>query len=152
MRTFRDSVEVELNVRRRELNVRFTTAILDQRNLRSLNPDLQECQNLFRLRIRFIQLDRFWESRDPLSRDISFLAVLDTPAIYFRKLKDLVPTFSHSTTTWREFDAWSRQTALVHDPRGQEKSTTNLHRSGQIVDIGKFNCSNLFDAHYLFNL
>ncbi|KAJ5572549.1 hypothetical protein N7450_009533 [Penicillium hetheringtonii] len=123
MRTFRDSVEVELNVRRRELNVRFTTAILDQRNLRSLNPDLQECQNLFRLRIR----------------DISFLAVLDTPAIYFRKLKDLVPTFSHSTTTWREFDAWSRQTALVHDPRGQEKSTTNLHRSGQIVDIGRWN-------------
>lgn len=138
MRTFKDSPQVTLDVRRRELNVIFSAVILDHRNLWNniINSDYQEFQNVFRLRIEFLQLSKLWETRDTQSKDISFLAILETPALYFRRLKNLDHTFE-SETTWREFDAWSRQTALVHNPWGQNKSTINLHRSGHIVDIGK---------------
>lgn len=137
MHAFKDSLRGSLDIRRRELSVNFTTNIRDIRSLRNPSLNSEENESLFRLRIKFIQLGKLWKFHDQ-SKDISLLAVLEHPALYFRRLENLEPTFQ-SDTAWKEFDAWPRQTALVHNPEAQVNNTliTNLYRSGQIVDIGK---------------
>lgn len=139
MHAFKGSLRGSLDIRRRELSINFTTNIRDSRSLR--NPSLysEENESLFRLRVKFIQLDKLWASHDPQSKDISLLAILEHPALYFRRLKNLEPTFQ-SDTNWKEIDAWPRQTALVHNPEALVNQTliTNLYRSGQIVDIGEY--------------
>ncbi|CAI7574454.1 unnamed protein product [Penicillium pancosmium] len=140
MHAFKGSLKGSLDIRRRELSIIFTTNIRDSRSLRNPSLNSEENESLFRLRVKFIQLDKLWASHDPQSKDISLLAILEHPALYFRRLKNLEPTFQ-SDTNWKEIDAWPRQTALVHNPEALVNQTliTNLYRSGQIVDIGRWN-------------
>lgn len=137
MRKFKkeDSVKLSLDVRRRQLNIEFIAPIYDGRYLPQ-SIRLQDYLSLFRTRIEFIQLTKIWETRDPKSGDVTLFFILETPALYFRRLKNIRSTFQ-SDKKWREIDAWLRQTALMHNPHIKDKQTTNLYRKDQIVDIGK---------------
>jgi RNA-dependent RNA polymerase len=138
MHAFKYSLRGSIDIRRRELSVSFTANIRDNRMYLGPSPNPEEEESLFQLRVKFNQLDKLWASHDPESKVISFLAILEHPALFFRRLKNVEPTFQ-SETTWKEFDAWPRQTALVHNPESlaNQRLITNLYRSGQIVDIGK---------------
>ncbi|CAI7665782.1 unnamed protein product [Penicillium manginii] len=140
MHAFKYSLRGSIDIRRRELSVSFTANIRDNRMYLGPSPNPEEEESLFQLRVKFNQLDKLWASHDPESKVISFLAILEHPALFFRRLKNVEPTFQ-SETTWKEFDAWPRQTALVHNPESlaNQRLITNLYRSGQIVDIGRWN-------------
>ncbi|KAJ5111120.1 hypothetical protein N7532_001655 [Penicillium argentinense] len=136
MRSFETSPKMTIDVRRREVNLKFTTAILDRRNTTTI--DLQESQSVFRATIQFLQLKKVWKTTNPETKCVSFLFILDTPARYYRRLKDISHTFI-GQDSWREYDIWTRQTALVHNPWTLDRQRTNLRRTGHIVDIGRWN-------------
>lgn len=90
----------------------------------------------YRVKILFSQLNKVWESQDSSLGNLSFLIILDYPAIYHRKLLDPTSTFT-GDCSWRETDTWLRQTRIIHDVRRGVDIATNLRKSGHLIDLGK---------------
>ena len=90
----------------------------------------------YRVKILFSQLNKMWESQDSSLGNLSFLIILDYPAIYHRKLLDPTSTFT-GDYSWRETDTWLRQTRIIHDVRRGVDIATNLRKSGHLIDLGE---------------
>ena len=102
----------------------------------SAEGKVSKSKSLFRQKIAFHQLGDIWETYSSTARELSFLVILDSPAIFHRRLKDITKTFS-GDRSWREPDTWWRQTELAHDPGLQKGLPTNLCKKGQMLDLGK---------------
>lgn len=91
-------------------------------------------QPAFRLKISFLQLARIWEINHADSQEISLVIFLDTPPTCHRQSSNVMASFNNPSS-WREADLWQRQTSIAHVV-GENLTTVNLRRSGQIVDLG----------------
>lgn len=133
MRTFDAYAGVVLTV---NLRMRAFLVHFKMRMFKPIHDPSEPEFGKFRVKIPFHQLGRIWESTDTSTKNLSFLIILDTPAVYHRQVKDVNDTFAGSETIWREGDTWQRQTSMAH-----RQVTTNapisLRRSGQIVDLGE---------------
>lgn len=130
LKTLNDSPSFVVNVKERAVYLYF------QEDIRlSTNAEVKDPLSSFRLKLPFYQLTRVWEMHDEASQELSFLIILDSPVVCHRKMQNIKGTFQ-GESSWRESDTWHRQTAIVHNPWLQLALTTNLRRSGQIVDIG----------------
>ncbi|KAI2786432.1 hypothetical protein POX_g08817 [Penicillium oxalicum] len=94
-------------------------------------------QSAFRLKISFLQLARIWEINHADSQEISLVIFLDTPPTCHRQSSNVMASFNNPSS-WREADLWQRQTSIAHVV-GENLTTVNLRRSGQIVDLGRWN-------------
>ncbi|KAJ5357535.1 RNA-dependent RNA polymerase eukaryotic-type [Penicillium brevicompactum] len=95
-------------------------------------------QHDYRLKITFLQLSEVFKTFDDATQQTSLLIVLDDSVICHRKVKNPHITFNESRA-WREEDSWYRQTTVTHNPSSQKNATTNLKRTGQVIDLGRWN-------------
>jgi RNA-dependent RNA polymerase len=91
----------------------------------------------YRVRLSFLQLSQIFEQYDTITEQTSFLIILDSSAIFHRRLKNTSSSFTE-LRNWREEDAWYRQTTVRRNPHVVETSSNNLKKSGHIVDTGKY--------------
>jgi RNA-dependent RNA polymerase len=91
----------------------------------------------YRVRLSFLQLSQIFEQYDTITEQTSFLIILDSSAIFYRRLKNTSSSFTE-LRNWREEDAWYRQTTVRRNPHVVETSSNNLKKSGHIVDTGKY--------------
>ncbi|KAL5332831.1 RNA dependent RNA polymerase-domain-containing protein [Aspergillus crustosus] len=91
----------------------------------------------YRLKVPFSQLDRFFQTRNSLTRGCSHITFLGSPPVYHRRLKNIESTFSEETS-WREWDVWFRQTHVVHTPQKLATLPVCLRRQNPIIDIGRW--------------
>ncbi|KAJ5594295.1 uncharacterized protein N7459_000503 [Penicillium hispanicum] len=129
------SPHLVLNVPMRALFLYFQIAI---EGTQSTEQGASAPKSLFRQKIGFHQLGKIWELYDSNTQELSFLTIMDSPAIYHRQVKDIMSTFTGGRS-WREPDTWYRQTGLTHNPSLQKKLPTNLCKREQIVDLGRWN-------------
>lgn len=131
MASFGDALSFMINLRERAIFVFFQSSIRLPTSERG-----NFTKALFRLKLPLFRLTQIWKRQNDTSKEISYLIVLDSPAVYHRQLSNFKLAFQ-SETSWREADTWYRQTSITYDPWSQRKLTTHLHRTGQIVDIGE---------------
>ena len=91
----------------------------------------------YRLKIHFSQLDRFLESKDSSTGDISHFTFLGSPPEYHRRIQNTENSFGNKETSWREWDTWYRQANIVHNPTELAHLPVGLRRLNPIIDIGK---------------
>jgi RNA-dependent RNA polymerase len=126
---------VVLNLSRRELVVFFQLGIFDNRRTEKA---VEDTFHEYRLRVPFAQLTRLLQKRDNSSVSISHIIPLDAPPIYHRRLKDLSSTFSIREGSWRDEDAWFRQTDIVHVPEELARLPISLRKHKAIINIGRW--------------
>ncbi|OOQ81566.1 putative RNA-directed RNA polymerase (Sad-1) [Penicillium brasilianum] len=138
MRTFQKeaSPKVVVDVRSKVLHAYFSVTVHEARPFIPSVPEVSP--STFRLKIPFLQLTRVWETHEPDSDEVSLIIILDSPPIYHRQSTDILST-SSTHTSWRDTDLWQRQTCIAHKTGVQDLVKTNLRRSGQIVDLGRWN-------------
>lgn len=132
MRTFEnsDSLKAVFDVRNRALYVFFDLTIRQSKSKFTITA---APPSLFRIRIKFFELSRIWEMRNDDTGEQSYVIALDAPAIFHRQAST---SAFNSEIIWRASDTWYRQTSVVHNPLSQANITTNLRKSGQIIDTG----------------
>lgn len=96
-------------------------------------PDLT--QHEYRLKITFLQLSEIFERT--AHNQTSFFIILASAIICHRKVSNVQITFTEPRS-WREEDTWYRQTAVAHNPSVLRNATTNLKKSGQVIDLGEY--------------
>ncbi|KAJ5538290.1 hypothetical protein N7494_007769 [Penicillium frequentans] len=135
MRTFdnSDSLKAVVDIRNRALSILFDVKI---RQSNSKHKSLAAPPSLFRIRVKFFELSKIWETRNDDTSEQSYFIVLDAPAVFHRQAST---TVFNSEIIWRASDTWYRQTSVVHNPLSQANITTNLRKSGQIIDTGRWN-------------
>lgn len=94
-------------------------------------------QHEYRLKITFLQLGEVFERLDQASHQMSLYIVLDSSVICHRKVGNYKMIFTEPRS-WREEDAWYRQTSVAHNPSLLKNITTNLKKSGQVIDLGQY--------------
>ncbi|KAI9368815.1 RNA dependent RNA polymerase-domain-containing protein [Aspergillus egyptiacus] len=119
-----------INLRRKDLLVYFQLPIASAG--RWLPP--QE----YRLRVPFSQLDRFFQTWNSVTGNISHFIFLGSPPIYHRRISNIESTFIEETS-WRETDTWFRQTQIAHNPQELASLPVSLRRQNPIIDIGRWN-------------
>lgn len=94
-------------------------------------------QHDYRVKITFLQLSDVFEKIDEASKQkqTSLFIILDSAVICHRKVGNVQITFTEPRS-WREEDAWYRQTSVTHNPTFVNNITTNLKKSGQVIDLG----------------
>jgi RNA-dependent RNA polymerase len=100
----------------------------------SEKPDLT--QHDYRLKITFLQLSDIFENTDELKQTSLFI-ILDSAVICHRMVNN-VPISITEPRSWREEDTWYRQTSVAHNPSFLNNVTTNLKKSGQVIDLGEY--------------
>ncbi|KAJ5769129.1 hypothetical protein N7520_003688 [Penicillium odoratum] len=128
-----DSLKAVLDVKNRSLFIYFKLAIR-QTGVKTQGP--LGSPSLFRIRVKFFELSKVWKMKNNDTGDPSYVIVLNAPPVIHRQARS--PTFG-SEITWRSSDTWLRQTSVVHNPLSQGSITTNLRKSGQIIDMGRWN-------------
>ncbi|KAL4754800.1 hypothetical protein BDW72DRAFT_213021 [Aspergillus terricola var. indicus] len=93
----------------------------------------------YRLKIHFSQLDRFFQTKDSSTNDISHFIFLGSPPEYHRRIQNTENSFGNKETSWREWDTWYRQTNIVHNPTELAHLPVGLRRLNPIIDIGRWN-------------
>lgn len=138
MRTFdnSDSLKAVVDVRNRALSIFFDVKI---RQSMSKHKSIAAPPSLFRIRVKFFELSKIWETRHDDTNEQSYFIFLDAPAVFHRQAST---TVFNSEIIWRASDTWYRQTSVVHNPLSQANITTNLRKSGQIIDTGESSKSN----------
>ncbi|KAJ5116217.1 RNA-directed RNA polymerase (Sad-1) [Penicillium angulare] len=134
---FKDSKSLNavIDVKQRSLFIYFDLVVRT-----SQNPMLkaEETPSLYRARLKFFDVSRIWETLDQETKKRSLTIVLKSPALFYRQVTDFQPTFK-SDDCWRSADTWYRQTAIIHHPLRQANISTNLRKSGHIIDLGRWN-------------
>ncbi|KAL4970044.1 RNA dependent RNA polymerase-domain-containing protein [Aspergillus stella-maris] len=92
----------------------------------------------YRLKVPFSQLEKFYQVKNPSTRSISHFTILSSPPMYHRRITNLDRTFIEETS-WKESDAWFRQTNIVHNPDKLADLPISLRRQNPIIDIGRWN-------------
>ncbi|KAJ0422162.1 RNA dependent RNA polymerase-domain-containing protein [Aspergillus carlsbadensis] len=118
---------VVLNLRRKDLLVYFRLPILGR----------QQSQE-YRLKVPFSQLDRFFQTQDPSTGNISHYTFLSSPPHYHRRINNIESTFIEETS-WRESDTWFRQAHIVHNPQEHATLPVSLRKQNPVIDIGRWN-------------
>ncbi|KAJ5153257.1 uncharacterized protein N7482_009735 [Penicillium canariense] len=138
MRTFSDEAKPRMvvDVRAKALFAHFNVVLHHSRPVAAGVPEMSA--STYRLKIPFLQLARVWEAYEEDSHEVSLVIILDSPPLYHRQSTDILTTFS-TQTTWRDSDAWLRQTSIAHSLGHQVKAPTSLRRVGQIIDLGRWN-------------
>lgn len=131
-----ERARVVLDLKRREMAVYFQLPIINSNS--SLNPSLTGHPQNYRVRVRFSQLSRIFETWDSESECISHAFSLETPPVYHRRIGDISSTFAESDTTWRDADTWYRQTDIVHVPEGLAKLPISLRKPRPLINIGRW--------------
>ncbi|KAL2831180.1 RNA dependent RNA polymerase-domain-containing protein [Aspergillus cavernicola] len=121
-----------LNLRRKDLLVYFRLPLSGAGQPGRWLP--QE----YRLRIPFSQLDRIFQTRDPLTGNVSHFSFLNSPPIYHRRIRNIENSFVEETS-WRESDTWFRQAHIAHNPQELATLPVSLRRQSPIIDIGRWN-------------
>ncbi|KAL4739107.1 RNA dependent RNA polymerase-domain-containing protein [Aspergillus similis] len=93
----------------------------------------------YRLKIHFSQLDRFFQTKNNSTGDISHFTFLGSPPEYHRRIQNTENSFGNKETSWREWDAWYRQANIVHNPTELTHLPVGLRRLNPIIDIGRWN-------------
>ncbi|KAJ5692367.1 hypothetical protein N7462_001790 [Penicillium macrosclerotiorum] len=137
MRTIAESgcPNLVIDLRSRAFFIHFNLAI---KTISKAPGGTESVSHTYRLKIPFLQLTQIWDLHDPEAEEVSYLTVLETPPVYHRKLMDIRPSFG-SKTSWRDAETWYRQVTVMHFPNTQNGTTTNLRRSGQVIDTGRWN-------------
>lgn len=137
MRTFHRDAEPKMavDVRSKALLACFSVTVHEVRPFTPGSPDISP--SAFRLKIPFLQLVRVWEVHQPNSHEFSLTIILDSPPLYHRQSTDILATFG-AQSSWRETDLWMRQTSIAHSLGAQDQARVSLRKSGQIIDLGKF--------------
>ncbi|KAL4884722.1 RNA dependent RNA polymerase-domain-containing protein [Aspergillus karnatakaensis] len=91
----------------------------------------------YRLKVRFSQLDKFFQARNASTRGPSHLTFLGSPPVYDRRIRNIEDTFVEETL-WRESDTWFRQAQVVHNARELATLPVSLRRQNHIIDIGRW--------------
>ncbi|KAJ5652195.1 hypothetical protein N7507_009621 [Penicillium longicatenatum] len=135
MRTFESSNSLKSvwDVRARALYIFFELAI---RQSSSKRTGVVTPPSLYRIRMKFFELSKVWETKNNGTSEHCYVIVLDAPPIFHRQTST---TAFNSEITWRASDTWYRQTSVVHNPLSQANISTNLRKSGQIIDTGRWN-------------
>jgi RNA-dependent RNA polymerase len=84
--------------------------------------------------MKFFELSKIWETKNNGTSEHCYVIVLDAPPIFHRQTST---TAFNSEIAWRASDTWYRQTSVVHNPLSQANISTNLRKSGQIIDTGQ---------------
>ncbi|KAJ5114750.1 RNA-directed RNA polymerase (Sad-1) [Penicillium alfredii] len=144
MRSAQDLTRPNLivDLKRRAFFITFNTCPLVNQHTQYAGSSAPRDHPQFRLKIPFLQLTRIFELCDPISQQVSFLTILDSPPTYHRLAGNVHASF-HSDSTWREADMWFRQTLVFHNATEQLNLPTNLRVAGQIIDIGRWNAFKL---------
>ncbi|KAL4991514.1 RNA dependent RNA polymerase-domain-containing protein [Aspergillus falconensis] len=122
------SASLVLDLRYKNLLVYFELRILS----------IARPQN-YRLKIPFSQLDRFFQTKNPSTNDISHFIFLGSPPEYHRRIQNTENSFGNKETSWREWDTWYRQANIVHNPTELAHLPVGLRRLNPIIDIGRWN-------------
>ena len=122
-----------LDLKRRALFVCFQLLIF---NSKSKPGSSTEVYQDYRLKIPFSQLTHIFQTRDPVSSCMSHFTFLESPPLYYRRIKNVSSTFIDETT-WRDADTWFRQTHVVHNPQELSTLPISLQKSNPLIDIGK---------------
>jgi RNA-dependent RNA polymerase len=120
-----EQASVVLNLRRKDLLVYFKLPILGR----------QQSQE-YRLKVPFSQLDRFFQTQDASTGNISHYTFLSSPPHYHRRINNIESTFIEETS-WRESDTWFRQAHIVHNPQEHATLPVSLRKQNPVIDIGK---------------
>ncbi|KAJ5288851.1 hypothetical protein N7478_001881 [Penicillium angulare] len=130
-----DSLKAVIDVKQRSMFIYFKLVVKTSQNPAD---NAQEKPSFYRARLKFFDISRIWEIFDQITNNRSLAIVLKSPALFYRQVTNFEPTFK-SDISWRNTDTWYRQTAIVHHPLRQAKLTTNLRKSGHIIDLGRWN-------------
>ncbi|RJE21572.1 RNA polymerase [Aspergillus sclerotialis] len=99
-------------------------------------PGVASSVNQYRINIPFTLLSKIFQTHDQSGR-ISHFAVLESPPLYYRRIKNIENTFVEETS-WREADSWFRQTSIVHNPEKSSSLPVSLHKANAVIDIGRW--------------
>ncbi|KAL2853945.1 RNA dependent RNA polymerase-domain-containing protein [Aspergillus pseudoustus] len=122
-----EQASVVLNLRRKDLLVYFKLPILSAKQPQE-----------YRLKVPFSQLDKFFQTQDSSTGNISQYTFLSSPPTYHRRINNIESTFLEETT-WRESDVWYRQAHIVHNPQEHATLPVSLRRQNPVIDIGRWN-------------
>ncbi|KAE8147795.1 RNA dependent RNA polymerase-domain-containing protein [Aspergillus avenaceus] len=136
---------VVVNLKQRALLVCFHLPISSQ--ARGHGP-ANVVYHRYRLRIPLSQLTRVHETHDPVTNCNSHWTVLDSPPLYYRRIGNTEVTFSDESNSWRESEAWFRQTHIVRKPLELSPLPVSLKKPKALIDIGRWN---VFKITYLSN-
>lgn len=131
-----------LDLKRRALFVCFQLPIFNSKNKAASSTEVYQ---EYRLKIPFSQLTRIFQTHDPGSGCTSHFTFLESPPLYYRRIKNVSSTFIDETT-WRDADTWFRQTHVVHNPQGLSTLPISQRKQNPLIDIGK----SIFRPPYLF--
>ncbi|KAF7587579.1 hypothetical protein BBP40_007020 [Aspergillus hancockii] len=132
----KDRTILTLQLKQRAMLVYFQLSIFNQGHKPApAGGDLQE----YRLKIPFVQLTRIFQTPDAVTECVSHFIVLDSPPIYHRRINNIETTFSDDSNSWREADAWYRQTYIVRNPMELSSLPVGLKKAKAVIDIGRWN-------------
>lgn len=89
----------------------------------------------YRIKIPLVQLSRIFQTRDKITGRTSHFVLLESPAIYQRRLNNIGATFV-DPISWRDNDAWFRQTYILHNPHQIAPLPVSLRKAKPVIDIG----------------
>lgn len=98
-------------------------------------PIMANNVNQYRITIPFTLLSKVFQTQDQSGR-ISHLAVLESPPLYHRHIKNTERTFIEDNS-WREADTWYRQTCIEYNTEKSSSLPVSLHKANPVIDIGE---------------
>ncbi|KAI1950370.1 hypothetical protein LOZ57_001929 [Ophidiomyces ophidiicola] len=115
---------------RREITVFFYLPALDHNSLSRNHLDN------YRLRIPFLHISRVVKMST--SHSSLLVIVLASPPLYYRKLNNLLSTFSNTENIWRESDTWFRQTDIPYAREELKGAPSSLRKTNAMINIGRW--------------
>lgn len=134
-----EQASLVLDLKRRALFVYFQLAISNSKKKPASATDLYQ---EYRFKIPFPQMARIFQTRDSTSGCTSHFTFLESPPLYYRRIKNVSSTFIDDNT-WRNSDTWFRQTHIVHSPQTQATLPVGLRKLNPVIDIGKSMVTNI---------
>ncbi|KAF2146274.1 uncharacterized protein K452DRAFT_348841 [Aplosporella prunicola CBS 121167] len=120
-----------VNLQRREVEVRFSMNMFDeQRKAYVLDQ--------FRFRVKFSQIKGIHERHDGGCNKQVWVILTDSPPWFYKKLRNTGPTHMDTERTWREWQAWYRQTDITHSRQPLKNSPVGLKKANPVIDIGRW--------------
>lgn len=132
-----EPLRLVLDLQQRELTIYFEAVVSNHRQPFPEDSKKTNVHN-YRLRVSLAQIKRMYEIRNQSTNSISHIFVLDSPPAYHRRLKNLRTTFSGSDTSWKDANAWYRQTDIVHNPTDLARLPTSLKKHTPIINLGRW--------------
>lgn len=122
----------EVDLKKKKLKATFWVHITDPKNL----DTTLDRYNQFFFEIPFTDLKTIHEYRQ--EDTFSFVIILKSPPLFFRKRAKEEDCHSDETLSWSEFDTWYRQTDVVYNPPSLLRIKVALPKHDHVIDIGTY--------------